>query len=232
MQLLPRVIKQVGGPIEDWVVPPRIDYHYVPEEAERYFPIQDLNQEAEDILANARYEAEKMLAETNQRILIMEQETYQQAYKKGEQDAWQAQQKAQEEFYQSTRKILQEVEAIRTQIYRDTEKEIVELTIDIAEKLVCRQLELKPETIVDIAKDACTQAKECEMVIIYVEPDQFESIKARQDEIAAQLYKSKRLKIIADPGITLGGCRIETELGYIDATITTMLKQLDKVLKG
>ena len=232
MLLLPRVIKQVGGPMEDWLVPPRFEYEYIEQEAERFSTIEDKKQEAEDILANSRFEAERLLSETNNKIRILEQEAYEKGYKKGEQEAFQSHEKTREEFYASTRKVLQEVEQIRKQIYEDTEKEILELAVNIAQRLVCSQLALKPETIVDIAKEACTQVKDYEMVIVYVQPEQLESISARQEEIAAQLYKTKRLKIVADSSITSGGCRVETEHGYIDATIPTMLEKLNRVLEG
>jgi len=229
MLLSHKVIKQVGSEMEDWPVYPRICFAH--EDEEEYLAAEDLVEDAEDIIKSARAEAEKMLADTNNRILVIEQEAYDRGYKKAEEDVWQSHKKAQEEFYLSTGKVLSRIKEIREKTYNETENEIVDLAVHIAEKLVCRQLELNPETIVDIAKAACIQAKECELVIIYVQPDQIESLKARQDEIASQLYKTKRLEIIADPNIQCGGCRVETEQGYIDATITTMINQLNTVIK-
>jgi len=191
----------------------------------------EVSKEAELILEKARNEAEKLLAATNDRIQNAERDAYQKGYKKGEEEAWQAQKEAQEDYYQSTRQVLQEVNELRQKIYKYTEVEILALSIDIAEKLVCRQLELKPETIVDIARAACIQAKECEMVIIYVAPEQVETLRSRNDEFSSQLYRNKRLEFIADPTIKSGGCRIETEQGYIDATIETMLKQLNTIIR-
>lgn len=232
MQLLSKVIKQVDGPMEDWLVPSKIDYEDREQEVAEISSIEERKQLADDILANSRIEAKKLLDDTNKRVRALEQEAYEKGYKKGEEEACQSHAKAREEFYASTKKVLQEVENIREQIYKDTEEELLELAINIAQKLACSQLALKPETIADIAKEACSQVKECEMVIVYVPPEQLEIISARQEEIAAQLFRTRKLKIIADPNITLGGCRIETEQGYVDATIETMLEQLNRVLRN
>ncbi len=229
MLLSHRVIKQVSEPMENWLVYPKNEF--LPEEPEKDLPIEDYTREAEEILENARLEAASLLEEANRKILELERTTCEQAWQKGKQEAREAQEKLEAEFRASTRKILQETEKIRAGIYRDTEAELIELAVEIAEKLVCRQLELYPETVVDIAKSACSRVKECEMVIIYVGPDQLELVKARQDEIALQLYKTNRIRVIADPGIQSGGCRIETEQGSVDATIASMLKNLDEVLK-
>lgn len=233
MLLSSRVIKQVGSEMESWPIQARTDYarQGVDLEAEKYFPSPDVTKEAELILEKARYQAEKLLAETNDRIIPIERDAYEKGHKKGEEDAWQVQKKAQEDFHQSTQEVLKQVNELRQKIYKYTEVEILALSIDIAEKLVFRQLEIKPETIVDIARAACLQAKECEMVIIYAAPEQVETLQAKQDEFSAQLYRSKRLEFIADPTIKTGGCRIETEQGYIDATIETMLKQLNAVIR-
>lgn len=215
--------------MEDWPIYPKICF--IPEEPEENIPVEDHTKDAGIILENARLEAQKLLAETNNKIRIVEQEAYDRGFKKGEQDVWQSNKNAQEEYHKSTRKVLQQIKEIRMKIYQETEKELVELAVNIAEKLVHRKLELNPETILDIAIAACTQVKESELVIIYVEPNQIEFLKSRQDEIASQLYRTKRLEIIADHTIQSGGCRIETEQGYIDATIASMLKQLDAVIR-
>lgn len=233
MLLSSRVIKQVDSEMEIWPIRARNGYARPEEiysEAEKYMPAADQNQEADLILEQARLKAERLLAEANERIIAIERDAYERGHKKGEEDTWQAHKKAREEFQHSTQEVLQQVNELRQKIYKYTEVEILALSIDIAEKLVFRQLEIKPETIVDIARAACLQAKECEMVIIYGAPEQIETLKARQDEFSAQLYRSKRLEFIADPTIKSGGCRIETEQGYIDATIETMLKQLNSLI--
>jgi flagellar assembly protein FliH len=238
MLLSSNVIKQVSRELENCSVYPKTRLKAV--EQENPVPIsadpenvkqESVKTEAELILINAQSEADELLQQTYNRISVIEKEAYEQGYQKGVQDARQTEEKAQAKFFNATKKILQEIEEIQENIYQDTEEELVDLAVSIAEKLVCRQLDIKPETIVDIAKAACSQARDCKDVILYVSSEQLENIKPRQGEIGAQLYKTEHFAIIADPNIKSGGCRIETEQGYIDASRVAMSERLGKVIK-
>jgi flagellar assembly protein FliH len=232
MLLSSNVIKRVASDLENHSVYPRIGLRVEEEKKPMPDQLEIVKKEANNILINARSQAASLLEETKNKIITIEQETYTKGHEKGEQDALLARNEAQAKFRASTSKILKELEEIRENIYRDTEEEIVKLAVAIAEKIVGRQLDLNPATILDIAMAACSQAKDCKQVIIYVAPEHVEIMRASQDSLAAQLYKTNRLTIISDINIKSGGCRVETEQGCIDATVTTMFKQLEAVTKG
>jgi len=186
--------------------------------------------EEQNILKKARQEAERIIQESKSRIAQIEKEAYENAYIQGEQNAQKQVQKEAEAIYASAREVLRQAEEIRANIYRETEEELISVAVNIAERLIFRQLDLMPDTIVDIASAACLQAREAKQIVIYVEPDKVDILKARQQEIYAKLFAADRLYIIADPGIK-SGCRIETEQGHIDASISTMLQQVESILK-
>lgn len=233
MLLSSNVIKKVSCELENCSVYPKMGYSS--KEHEKQMPmfvdLESIKREADAILMNAHAEAEELLQQTYNRIADIEKEAYKKGYQKGEQDARQAEENAQVDFFNATKKILQEIEEIQENIYRDTEEELVDLAVGIAEKLVCKQLDIKPETIVDIAKAACGQARDCKQIILYVSPEHLDNIKARQGEIGAQLYRTDHFAVVADPNIKSGGCRIETEQGYIDASLATMSEQMGKIIR-
>ena len=232
MLLSSNIIKQVSSKMEGCPVYPKIIFGAEGTEQYVNYDLDSAREQADTILVNARNEAETLLRTTNDRIAKIEQETYERGYRKGEQDAKHNARRAQEEFYASTAGILKELEEIRERTIRDTEAELVQLAVGIAEKLVCRQLDIEPETIVDMVKAACRQAGESKQVIIYARPEQISLLSSRQSEIASQFYNTHRIRLIDDPNIKMGGCRIETEQGCIDATIDTMLRKLDSSVNG
>lgn len=233
MLLSSNVIKKVSCELENCSVYPKMAFSSKEQEKQTplFVDLESLKREADVILLNARAEAEILLQQTYARIADIEKEAYAKGYQKGEQDACETEEKARADFYKATKKILQEIEEIQDNIYRDTEAELIDLAVGIAEKLVCRQLDIKPETIVDIVKAACGQARDCKQIILYVSPEQLDNVKAKQGEIGEQLYRTEHFAIIADSNIEFGGCRIETEQGYIDASRATMSEQLDKIIK-
>jgi len=234
MLLSSNVIKQVSCELDHYSIHPKTELKVHKQEKPKpvCIDLDSIKKEADVILMNAQTEAENLLQQAHDQIAAIEEEAYQQGFQKGRQDAQKAAEKTQAELCKTTSIILGEIKEIRESVYRDTEEDLVELAVNIAEKLVCRQLDIKPETIVDIAKAACHQARRCREVILYVAAEQLEDIKASQDEIAAQLYAARHFAIIADPNIKPGGCRIETEQGCIDASLETMLEQLEHIVKG
>lgn len=231
MMLSSRVIKRVDGDMETWPVQVRTTLVQAKEEEPAVMVVDHLAPDTDLILIQARNQAEKLLNDTYQRIDELEQAAYEKGYNHGQQEAMQVYQQAVEDYHRTSREQLRLINELHQRIYEDSEQEIVVLAVQIAQKLVCRQLEIDPETVVDIARAACLQARECERVIVYAAPAQIEGLKNRKEEIETQLYRAQKLEFIADPSIVLGGCRIETEQGYIDATIDTMLEQIKAVIR-
>lgn len=187
--------------------------------------------EAELVLEDAQNKAESLLHQAREKIVVLEKEAYAQGYQQGEQEAQTSWEKAWADFHTTTTDILNELEKLRADIYRETEAELIGLAVKMAEKLVCRQLDINPDTIIDIIKSACDQARDCKEVVLYVPARQLESIIAKQGEIDARLFKTEHFAIRSDPHMDYCGCRIETEQGYIDASLETMAGQLSKLFK-
>lgn len=226
-----RVIKRVDGEMETWAVQFRCGLDPVLAE-EPAVPAGEIPYGAEQLMAQAKTRADRLLDETNQRISTLEQTAYEDGYNRGKQEGLQEYQQAVSEYHRRSQERLGQIEQLHQRIYEDSEREIVELAVQIAQKLVCRQLDLDSGTVVDIARAACLQAKECEVVIIYAAPAQLDSLKKRREEIEAQLFRAQKIEFIADPTIEWGGCRLETEQGYIDATIDAMIEQIRSLIRS
>ncbi len=220
-----RVIKRVDGNMESWPVQVRIALEQAKEETASMV-VDPLTPDTDLIINQAQTRAEQLVQDANQRIKELEQAAYEKGYALGKQEAILVYQQAVDDYHRISQDQLKQINQLHQRIYEDSEQEMVSLAIQIAQKLVCRQLEIDPDTVVDITRAACQQVKECEMVIIYASPAQIESLKKAREEIEAQLFRAKKIEFIADPSVLEGGCRIETEQGYIDATIDNMLEQI------
>jgi flagellar biosynthesis/type III secretory pathway protein FliH len=102
-----------------------------------------------------------------------------------------------EPLISAIKEALIQLNAIREETYLQLEKEVVELAIAIAQKVICREIATDKETVVCVAKEAL--AKD---LIPDVNNVTFE----------------------AEENIQSGGCIIETELGEIDARIEKQLQ--------
>lgn len=230
MLLSSRIIKQVNKELEDIPLYPRELFNE--RAVEEHLVIAKTEEEIRDLLENARLKADRLLQESQKEIAHIEEEAYQKGYARGKETGWQEGKSQALEIYEKAKKVLQQAEDIRRQMFHNTEEELISLAVEIAEKLVCNQLNAHADAIMDIAQSVILQAVDCQQVVIYVAPQEAAKLESRKEEISTQLYSAKRVQIISDPNIRNGGCRIETEQGVIDATVEAMLSELKSVLKG
>lgn len=116
--------------------------------------------------------------------------------------------------------------AVRT-LRLELQQQIIPIALKAAKKVVAAQLELKPDTIVDIVLQALTPAVHSRRVIIYVNKEDKEILEARKSNIKAILDQLQTLSIQERADISPGGCIIETEAGIINVTIENQWRALE-----
>ena len=110
---------------------------------------------------------------------------------------------------------------------------IMEISIDIAKKIIKREIEQEPSLILDnIAEILKTLSKEETKITLRVNPVQVSILKTEVPEIANNLGLEAKIFIVADENVTEGGCMATTTNGVIDATIETQLSVISEALKG
>jgi flagellar assembly protein FliH len=118
------------------------------------------------------------------------------------------------------------LQAEKKELAERTEKSAVELAFALAERIIGRELETKPELVVDVTRNALNQVLDCERVRLRVNPEDFNYLKSVESEFEALLSKRAQLEISTDREITRGGCLIETERGILDGRIASQLDTL------
>jgi len=108
------------------------------------------------------------------------------------------------------------------------ESHLMHIAVELAERLLHRQLELEPayvQTVVRNALDALgrTSAE----IRMHVNPDDAALIELVQGQPGQRGWS-----IVPDPSVSRGGCRAETDHGQVDATIETRIAELRRELFG
>jgi flagellar assembly protein FliH len=85
---------------------------------------------------------------------------------------------------------------------------------------------------VDIARNACQKKRESKMFIIYANPQYIDILRTKRNDIISELDSDVGIQIVSDSNIKSGGCRVENEDGFVDATLESMLKKIGLEVKG
>src|SRR3989339_24328 len=119
----------------------------------------------------------------------------------------------------------------RKKIIKDAETEILRLAIRAAEQVIRSEVSLHRDVCLSIVSDAINRVSDREQVIIRVNREDADYIKRYKDRLSGIVDGVKSLSILEDSQIEPGGCIIETNLGYVDARISTKIEVLGEALK-
>lgn len=111
--------------------------------------------------------------------------------------------------------------------------DIMEISIEIARKIVKKEIEQNPQTVLQTIMDVLkTLPKDESRVVIKVNPQQLALVKQSMPEVISDMGLEIKTSVISDGTIELGGCVIQTSNGIVDATIQTQLEIIKEAFKG
>ena len=121
----------------------------------------------------------------------------------------------------------------RDDVFGYISPDIVEISVDIARKIVKKEIEQDPQTVLDMVMDVLKSVSKDEKYInIKVNPSQLAFLKESVPEAVASSGMEAKIKVSPDDSVDEGGCIVYTTNGVIDATINTQLEIIKEVLKG
>jgi len=142
--------------------------------------------------------------------------------------------KAQEEGYEKGLAELNETILTFKQQYREilnnAEKDLLQLSLKVAERIIGRALDLEPALLLEIIHNALQSIKYQREIRIRVNPEHVPYLKENKMQLYAMLGESKEIEIVEDPLVKGDGCIIDTEIGTIDARLETQLRVVEKFL--
>ncbi len=127
---------------------------------------------------------------------------------------------------------LKQLELEIQNVRQEMEQAIVPLALTAVKKIIGRELEEKPETIIDIISTALKAVSQHRKISIYVTPNDLELVENNRPTIKALFEHLESLSIAARPEIEPGGCIIETEAGIINAQLENQLNALETAFQG
>jgi len=131
-----------------------------------------------------------------------------------------------EEFYN----ILSGFESTLKEYEKDFLKIIVTVSKAIAEKIVRREIE-STSILEETLKESASKIIGANDVIIKLNPQDYESI-TKNNGTSFMTNKFSRIKFENSSKIEKGGCFIETEIGNVDARLSTQISEITKALEN
>lgn len=183
----------------------------------------------DEILQSAREEAAQIIAQAERDREMIEQA----AREKAEQEASAIieNQIAERtgEIRTSFAETLQQLSVLREEISARVETDLVELALEIAKKIVGREVTVDREIALTLVKVSLKKLNSrAPFAQIHLSPEDYAFIDARREQIDFR----GSLELIEDRSISPGGCLVHTDTGEVDARIESQFEEIAHGLLG
>ncbi|EPR13075.1 FliH/SctL family protein [Ruminiclostridium papyrosolvens] len=186
--------------------------------------------EADMIIKEALLEAKDIIKNASVDVENLKQQVYEEARSEGyEQGLAQAKQE-----YEA---LIKEAQDIKTQagieykqVLDSLEEDSVNTILDIAKKVISKELECK-QNILLLVKDAFEKCSKDRKAILKLSEQDFDFVNENKYELESMLERSEEIEIKKDLSLKEGGCIIETSFGSIDASAATKIEKIENDFK-
>ena len=163
---------------------------------------------------------------TGKTIEDIETEAYIRGFNKGERAGFDAAGERIDSLQAMLKGAIEELGRIQNQIQLEGEKEIVDLALSVAERVIRQELHANREAISAVVREALKKVEHQQSIVIKMNPADIQFLDKSQLPFAdgGDQSVSNRIRIEADESISRGGCFIETESGDVDARIETQIE--------
>ncbi len=114
--------------------------------------------------------------------------------------------------------------------FRTAERQVVDLALQIAQKVVEREVENMPDMAINVIRAALEEMDARTAVRIRVNPADEELLRRRWAQVVPSGIGADRIELQQDERVQSGGAIIETTHGQVDAQLESKLAQLGNAL--
>jgi flagellar assembly protein FliH len=176
-------------------------------------PLQDLNPPSA-----ADSNAEEMLRQAEERALL-EQAAYARGIAEGRAQA----DAALAQLVQGMGEAIAELTRFRHETMTRYQSELLDLALEVARKVVDRELEQHPEHWIEVIREGVRRAVDRDHIRIRVAPVLHVFLREHLVELRGGLDGVKDLELLEDPALPPSGCVVETSYGDLDLGIESQI---------
>ncbi len=188
--------------------------------------------ETDQEIERGKYEAEKMIKEAELKVSEIEHQAYKKGYEAGREEGYKEGQAEVMRLVDRLGTIVSTAVDIRDDIIRSSEKLMTEMILMIARKVVKDEIVERREVVINNIKEAIQRVKDRDRIDIRVNFADLDMTTAHKDELIKMMDTLKKVNIYEDNRVDRGGCIIETDVGAIDARISTQLDAVEESIRS
>ncbi len=180
-----------------------------------------------ELIRAAEREAEAILLSAREAAQQIERAAEREGCAKGRQEALDEIRHRLEPLEMMLREACRQVAAARQALITNTEEELVNLAITVAERVLRSELGARRDAAAQFVRAALEVAGSRKVMAIRVNPGDYELLAEHRGEL---LGSQESARLIPDPAISSWGCVVEVETGLVDARLESQFQEAARLL--
>jgi flagellar assembly protein FliH len=161
-------------------------------------------------------------------VSAIERDAFAKGYAQGERAGAEAAAARGEAMVRRLAQTVEELGALRADMMHKSERQLVQLALAIANRVIQREISLDRELLVAMARVALDRLGDVSTATIRLHPEDFTATaSARGGALSTDV-----VRVIADPMVHRGGCLVESDFGLVDLSVTAQVSEIANALLG
>lgn len=115
---------------------------------------------------------------------------------------------------------------VKANIIKSAHLDIINLVIEIAQKVCAKSLELDESILKELTQSAIQSLKDKENIKIIVHPEMAEKIYSISEELTEKIPQLSSIKIVEDRSVSPDGTIVESPLSRVDCRIKSQINEI------
>lgn len=192
---------------------------------------EELQEEAEMLLENARLEAAEILHNADEKAETVRKAAFEQGQKQGYEDGYHRAVAEAEIMKQNLLEEQKNLELDYHQKLEELEPMLLDKILEVLDDTLAIDLKDNQTTLLYLLKKNLGQIENSGNYIIRIAKEDMEIMQLNRDFLMTGLTPDTRLEFLEDGTLSKGQCRLETDGGIFDCSLDTQLAALKKELQ-
>lgn len=155
----------------------------------------------------------------------LERTAYENGFKHGEKAGMEIAEQKIEVVMRRYAEAILEVNGLRETLFARAEREVVRLALEVAKKIVHREIRIDNDIVQTLVRVALSHVSEKSAMTVYLNPLDYNYLLERRTELAQN--GGRDLELVSDRSVERGGCLVKTECGDVDARIEEKFREVE-----
>jgi len=192
---------------------------------------EEAEKEAEKIVSEAKSKADEIIREAEEKATKLLEDSRQKGYEEGREEGYRKGEEEVRRLVEHLHTIINAAIDKRKEIVESSEKQIIDLVMLIARKVVKAISEAEKKVVLENIREALKKLRGDTEIVIRVNIDDLDIVSKHKKEFVSMVESLESIRIEEDSRVDPGGCIIETSFGEIDARIQTQLQVLEERIR-